>query len=296
LFYNPDTKKRLVSNAAIFDEKYFPGARSTDSWPTTTPAHLLGSSSVSSDVPAPVLGGDEHPPPLFDAPEAPQPGGVLEPPPVPHSALPLVKPKPLSPPVSPTRPKTPPTPSSASDATPSVQDTHNRSVAPSPEPASPVSAPSTAPLALRREPRTRRPPQPYWIAPMRSPAPEPYREPAVESDASDDSAAESSEDEFVVICDGSVPVVISLNSAFLLPIHPSLWSVMVSYGLCPPSIFPYVLCPLPIAFFDSVVGRADVLDGAGKPREQAKEDEIEVCRDIILHIPREQAKEDEIEV
>jgi hypothetical protein len=52
----------------------------------------------------------------------------------------------------------------------------------------------------------------------------------------------------VVICDGSVPVVISLDSAFLLPIHPSLWSVMVSYGLCPPSIFPYVLCPLPIAF------------------------------------------------
>jgi hypothetical protein len=41
---------------------------------------------------------------------------------------------------------------------------------------------------------------------------------------------------------------------------------------------------------------ADVLDGAGKPREQAKENEIKVYRDIILHIPREQAKEDEIEV
>jgi hypothetical protein len=50
------------------------------------------------------------------------------------------------------------------------------------------------------------------------------------------------------------------------------------------------------AYGDSVVGGADVLDGAGKPREQAKEDEIEVYRDIILHIPREQAKEDEIEV
>jgi hypothetical protein len=47
---------------------------------------------------------------------------------------------------------------------------------------------------------------------------------------------------------------------------------------------------------DSVVGGADALNGAGKPREQAKEDEIEVYRDIILHIPREQAKEDEIEV
>jgi hypothetical protein len=55
---------------------------------------------------------------------------------------------------------------------------------------------------------------------------------------------------FVVICDGSVPVVISLDSAFLLPIHLSSWSVMVcahhpsflmscahfplvSYGVCP---------------------------------------------------------------
>jgi hypothetical protein len=41
---------------------------------------------------------------------------------------------------------------------------------------------------------------------------------------------------------------------------------------------------------------ADALDGAGKPREQTKEDEIKVYRDIILHIPREQTKEDEIEV
>jgi hypothetical protein len=64
---------------------------------------------------------------------------------------------------------------------------------------------------------------------------------------------------------------------------------MVSYDLCPPSIFPYVLC-------DSRLEGADALDSAGKPREQAKENEIEVCRDIILHIPREQAKENEIEV
>jgi hypothetical protein len=55
-------------------------------------------------------------------------------------------------------------------------------------------------------------------------------------------------DQAVVLYDGSVPVVISLDSTFLLPIYPSLWSVMVSYSLCPPSIFPYVLCPLPIAF------------------------------------------------
>jgi hypothetical protein len=36
-----------------------------------------------------------------------------------------------------------------------------------------------------------------------------------------------------------------------------------------------------------------VLDSA---REQAKENEIKVYRDIILHIPREQAKENEIKV
>jgi hypothetical protein len=48
--------------------------------------------------------------------------------------------------------------------------------------------------------------------------------------------------------------------------------------------------------FDSIVGGADALDSTVKPREQAKEDEIEVYRDIILQIPREQAKEDEIEV
>jgi hypothetical protein len=47
---------------------------------------------------------------------------------------------------------------------------------------------------------------------------------------------------------------------------------------------------------DSGLEGADVLDGAGKPKEQAKDNEIKVCRDIILHIPREQAKEDEIEV
>jgi hypothetical protein len=58
LFCNPDTKKRLISNAAIFDERYFPGARSTDSWPTTTPDHLLSSPSVSTDALALVLGGD----------------------------------------------------------------------------------------------------------------------------------------------------------------------------------------------------------------------------------------------
>jgi hypothetical protein len=39
-----------------------------------------------------------------------------------------------------------------------------------------------------------------------------------------------------------------------------------------------------------------VLDSAGKPREQAKENEIKVYRDIILHISRKQAKENEIEV
>jgi hypothetical protein len=53
------------------------------------------------------------------------------------------------------------------------------------------------------------------------------------------------------------------------------------------------LCALLATDSDSVVGGADVLNSA---REQAKEDEIEVYRDIILHIPREQAKEDEIEV
>jgi hypothetical protein len=47
---------------------------------------------------------------------------------------------------------------------------------------------------------------------------------------------------------------------------------------------------------DSGLEGADVLDSAGKPRKQAKENEIKVYRDIILHIPREQAKENEIKV
>jgi hypothetical protein len=47
---------------------------------------------------------------------------------------------------------------------------------------------------------------------------------------------------------------------------------------------------------DSGLEGADALDSAGRPREQAKENEIEVYRDIILHIPREQTKENEIEV
>jgi hypothetical protein len=100
---------------------------------------------------------------------------------------------------------TPPSPSGSSDAPSSVETTLDRSAAPSPEPALPVSAPPTPPLALRREPRARRPPQPYWIVPTRSPAPEPYREPtpAVESDASDNSAAESSEDELAALYESS---------------------------------------------------------------------------------------------
>jgi hypothetical protein len=45
--------------------------------------------------------------------------------------------------------------------------------------------------------------------------------------------------------------------------------------------------------WDSRLKQADVLDSA---REQAKENEIKVYRDIMLHIPREQAKENEIKV
>jgi hypothetical protein len=51
-----------------------------------------------------------------------------------------------------------------------------------------------------------------------------------------------------------------------------------------------------LAVCNSKVGKADVLDGAGKPREQARKDEIKVYWDVILHIPREQAKKDEIKV
>jgi hypothetical protein len=72
---------------------------------------------------------------------------------VPPSTSPLVKHEPQSPSTPPVRVKTPPLPSSSSDASLSVEDTLERSVAPSPEPALPVSAPPTPPLALRREPR-----------------------------------------------------------------------------------------------------------------------------------------------
>jgi hypothetical protein len=69
-----------------------------------------------------------------------------------------------------------------------------------------VSAPPTPPLALCCEPHAQRPPQPYWIVPTRSPAPEPYREPtpAVENNVSNDSADdESSEDELAAMYESS---------------------------------------------------------------------------------------------
>jgi hypothetical protein len=47
---------------------------------------------------------------------------------------------------------------------------------------------------------------------------------------------------------------------------------------------------------NSRLKQANALDSAGEPREQAKENEIKVYRDLILHIPSEQEKEDEIKV
>jgi hypothetical protein len=75
----------------------------------------------------------------------------------------------------------------------------------------------------------------------------------------------------------------------LTPIDPNVW---LSAAMSPQTSEEKA----EIVGVDSIVDRADVLDGTGKLREQAKENEIEVCRDIILHIPREQAKENEIKI
>jgi hypothetical protein len=140
-FYNPNTKKSFICERADFDERFFPSNRSNPSPSISlTPSPLPPLDTVNDNAQMPDLEGDNNDIPLPAVPAPAQP-----PAPVPVHLPPELLP-------APTPPRTP-----------------------SPPP-DPLPAP-TPPLALRREPRVRRPPGEWWR--IRTPAP-------VVSDSSED--------------------------------------------------------------------------------------------------------------
>ncbi|KAI0923982.1 hypothetical protein AcV5_010529 [Taiwanofungus camphoratus] len=132
-FYNPTTKKTIISERADFDERYFPGLKHTSS------IHPPAAAVAPESVPVPDFGGDNDPAPVDAAPV----------------------PNPLQVPVAP-----PPN-------APTVAQSPSPSPAPSAPTASPDPAPQTSnddrPIALRRTPRNVRPPTNWWV--IREPTP-----------------------------------------------------------------------------------------------------------------------------
>jgi len=155
-FYNPVTKKTVISERAEFDERFFPGLRKTtiamppDTYqPPTVPSfvdlHENSDPPEATIVELPDLGGDD------DDDQAPPPPQIPNPPAIPQ--------------VIPQSPKTPP----------------------------PRPVPNTPPLALRRQPRVRNAPGEWWK--VRQPTPaipedssdsEPEQEIPVVEESSDD--------------------------------------------------------------------------------------------------------------
>ncbi|EGN91082.1 hypothetical protein SERLA73DRAFT_81227, partial [Serpula lacrymans var. lacrymans S7.3] len=71
-FYNPTTKRTVISERADFDERYFPGLkRSSDNVPPPppTPPSLSMPLGLIEDVPAPGPGGDMGPPAALQQPQ-----------------------------------------------------------------------------------------------------------------------------------------------------------------------------------------------------------------------------------
>jgi hypothetical protein len=125
-FYNPTTKRSVISERAEFDERYFPGLKHTP----LTPEPFEPPPSVPF-TPVPDLGGDD------DSNSNPAQGDHI---PVPDS--PIIAPAPLEPP--PNVPATPPPIPHVPEPTPSPE-------------ASP-----TVPIAIRRARREVRPPTEWW--------------------------------------------------------------------------------------------------------------------------------------
>jgi hypothetical protein len=175
-FYNPVTKKFIISERAEFDERYFPGIKPTllKSIPTPPSFNLTNGSDM------PDLGG--HHINTNQSATSKVSSSVVQMPmqpssPEPMHSLPCDTVQSPPPPVAPQLPDIPPSPTTPSSPSPS----------PSPSPVPEVLLPSTPPLALRRSRRNVQPPGEWWR--VRHPTP------AIESDTSEsDSEAPDSEE------------------------------------------------------------------------------------------------------
>ena len=137
MFYNPTTKRTVISERAEFDERYFPGLKRT---PLTPEPFERRPDTLYT--PAPDLGGDNEPDtnPTQDN----------------NVPLPEITPEPLEP-----LPPTPP-----ANLAPLEPDDHSAS----PEPdQSPEQSP-TIPIAIRRTRREIRPPTEWWKVKHQTPA------------------------------------------------------------------------------------------------------------------------------
>jgi hypothetical protein len=153
-FYNPTTKKTIISERADFDERYFPGLSSAKMRaippliPLREPGHAPAPSLEVSHVPD--EGGERNlrsiPPPLETAPISPIVSSV----PLPPVPLPPVAPAPPTPPAHAPAPPAPP-----------MDAPH----APSPSPPPPAS-----PVAPRRSARPRKAPGEWWKVRQPTPA------------------------------------------------------------------------------------------------------------------------------
>ena len=195
-FYNPSTKKAIISERAIFDERYFHGPKnwsSVPSLPTNPPQQPSSTaptdfvevelSDPSEDVQQPRLGGERHGgaqvepavPPPAEQPRAPSPG-AQEPPAPPSRPQSPLPPAPEQPAVQPARQpvqrapasgrqQPPRTRSESRRGTPSASQTRSRSAARSESQPGPSGARSESPersLAERRPRRNVRPPGEWW--------------------------------------------------------------------------------------------------------------------------------------
>jgi len=151
-FYNPTTKKTIICERAEFDERSFLLKPSNPPLPPLLP-NTQPDPVAQTDVQVPDLRGDDDLPPQNDAVIP-----ALAPAPAPLPLAPLH--------VQPPLPEVPIPENAAPD-----------------RPASPV-RPPTPPLALRHEPRARRPPGEWWKVP--APPPPPPVIPSEEPSSSDD--------------------------------------------------------------------------------------------------------------
>jgi hypothetical protein len=140
-FYNPVTKKFIISERAVFDERHFPGLSTKNPMPPFTLFPLTEPSDSETASFVPELGGDDDTPPPTQMP-LPEPIA-----PVPADPAPIAPhPVPPMPPADHPVPQPPPAPSHS----------------PPPQDHQP-----------RRSGRATKPPGEWWKVPPAAPAPAP---------------------------------------------------------------------------------------------------------------------------